>query len=180
MIYFRHTHVLNYRYKQYNGSNVSYIYLDEGTGQAVFIENTQNIFYCPDYRKTSYREIWNGYKKKTGIYNGKASWSFIIPWSENRLVCCYEGFLLAILDAETGEELQLIDYTPGIAVVGCDFRKAILEGELREELLRNGGRVQYVWVEVSERPLPIVGDVNYLVQGVKGDENVCRGEDYGA
>lgn len=141
MIYFRHTHVLNYRYKQYNGSNVSYIYLDEGTGQAVFIENTQNIFYCPDYRKTSYREIWNGYKKKTGSYNGKASWSFIIPWSENRLVCCYEGFLLAILDAETGEELQLIDYTPGMAVVGCDFRKAILEGELREELLRNGGRV---------------------------------------
>lgn len=142
MVYFRHTHALGHRYKQYDtGYKVNYTYLDEDTGQAVFLENTQNIFYCPDYRKTSYHEIWNTYEKKLGCYDGKASWSFIIPWSGNRLICCYEGFLLAILDAETGQELELIDYTPGIAVFGCDFRKAILEGELKAEICRNGGRV---------------------------------------
>lgn len=140
MVYFRHTHVLSHRYKQCDtGYKVSYTYLNEDTGQAVFLENTQNIFYCPDYRQASYREIWNAYKKKIGCYDGRASWSFIIPWSRNRLICCYEGFLLAVLDAQTGEELELIDYTPGMAVSGCDFRKAILDGELKDELCRNGG-----------------------------------------
>ena len=142
MIYFRHSHALRQRYKQYeSGSYVSYIYLDEDTGQAVFMENLQNLFYSPDFRNTGYKEIWKEYEKGIGNYNGTASWSYIIPWSGNRLVCCYENFQLAVLDAETGEELELVDYTPGIAVYGCDFRYAILEGELKDELRRNGGRV---------------------------------------
>lgn len=142
MVYFRHTHVLRQRYKQYDtGSYVSYAYLDEDAGQAVFMENLQNLFYCSDYRNTSYEEIWSEYERGIGSYNGTACWSFIIPWSQDRLVCCYENFQLAVLNAKNGEELELIDYTPGMAVYGCDFRHAVIEGELKEELRRNGGRM---------------------------------------
>lgn len=142
MVYFRHVHALRQRYKQYqNGSYVSYAYLEEDAGQAVFMENMQNLFYCPDYKVTSYGEIWKEYGKGIGSYGGTAGWSFIIPWNGERLVCCYEGCQLAVIDARTGAELELIEYTPGMAVYGCDFRHAVLESELKEELRRNGGRV---------------------------------------
>lgn len=142
MIYFRHAHALQQRYRQYStGSYISYAYLDEDTNETVFMENAQNLFYCPDYKNTSYREIWHEYEKKTGSYKGEACWSWVIPWNGNRLICCYENFQLAVLDAAAGNELELIDYTPGIAVFGCDFRNAVLESELEEELKRNGGRV---------------------------------------
>lgn len=142
MLYFRRTHVLDYRYKQYNTScKINYTYLDESTGQTVFLKNMQNIFYCPDYRNTSYREIWNTDEKKISCNDCMASWSFIIPLSRNRLICCYKGFSLAVLNSKTGEKLKQIDYTPGMAVFGCDFRNAVLKWELNEELYRNGGRV---------------------------------------
>lgn len=142
MVYFRHTHVLRQRYRQYEtGTYIDHAYLDEESGQAVFIENQQNLFYCPDYKRTSYQEIWDAYKKKIGSYNGDAYWSFIAPWHGDRLICCYENFQLAVLDAKTGDELELIDYTPGMAIFGCDLRKAVLDEGLKKELQRNGGRV---------------------------------------
>ncbi|MCR5789780.1 MAG: hypothetical protein K6G83_07820, partial [Lachnospiraceae bacterium] len=73
MIYFRHTHVLRRVYElQKDSASVNYAYLDEKSGESVFIENNQNLFYCPDYKKASYHKIKNAFQKKIGSYDGHA------------------------------------------------------------------------------------------------------------
>ena len=81
----------------------------------------------------------HGFEKEIGGYDGNACWEFAVPWKGSEIIAAYENYQLMCLDANTGAELQQIDYTPGLAICGCSFFDIIADPELKEELKINGG-----------------------------------------
>lgn len=125
-IYFRHTKVLEYEYRQ-GTSNFSYTYLNKRTKEAVFMQNSLKLYYTANYMNCTYTEIENGFKKSLGNDEGNAYWDFAIPWGKNQLIGCYENFRLELISSDTGKEIQIIEYRPGIAMQGCDFTGSVFD-----------------------------------------------------
>lgn len=80
-----------------------------------------------------------GFEKEIGGYDGNVCWEFAIPWEESDIIASHENYQLMRLDAATGEKLQQLEYTPRIAICGCNFSNIIADPELIEELKINGG-----------------------------------------
>ncbi|MDE7201551.1 MAG: NACHT domain-containing protein [Lachnospiraceae bacterium] len=136
-IFYKHEHAVS-KY-QNNEKGFSYVYLSDDLKKAIFLKNSCYIFVHDNYRKCTYEEIKQGFEKKIGGYDGNACWEFAIPWEESDIIASYENYQLMRLNADTGAELQQLEYTPGIAICGCSFSNIIAEPELKEELKINGG-----------------------------------------
>lgn len=46
------------------------------------------------------------------------------------------NFKLMRLNAKTGSEVQLLEYTPGLAICGCNFADSTADSELKNDLTR--------------------------------------------
>lgn len=139
-IYFKHRKTLEYQYRQ-KGTGFSYSFLDEDSGKAIFMKNSESIFYHSHYRDCSYEELRDGLSRNLGSYGGKSYWDYAVPYGKNQMLMCYENYQLMVLDTSTSEELYYIPYTPGLAVYGCNFHKAKADNELQEMLKQNGGLI---------------------------------------
>ena len=81
-----------------------------------------------DYKNTP--ELSNG---------GSTTWDFAIPISNNHFICCTETYRLFPVNAKTGTFKDEICYTPGLAICGCKFKKAIMSEECMKIIKSNGG-----------------------------------------
>ena len=117
---------------------LSYGYL--GSNSAVFMRDSQDLFYATNIHSVKYSDLEKGFEKRIGSYDGNAIWGYAVPWQNNRIVGCGESNRLLVQNSETGEEDYEVDYYPGINVFGCDFRKSKLE-ELSEMKVRAGGGI---------------------------------------
>ncbi len=136
-IFFKHVHTIS-KYRN-DDAGFSYTYLSDDGGTAIFLKKSCCLFLHENYRRCTYGELSNGFKKELGSYEGNACWEFAIPWGKSDIVACYENYQLMRLDAATGDELQQVEYTPGLAVCGCSFFGMDGDEELKEELRINGG-----------------------------------------
>lgn len=136
-IFYKHNRAIS---KYQNGENgFSYVYLSDDAKKAIFLKNSCYIFVHDNYRCCTYEEMSQGFEKKIGSYDGNACWEFAIPWENSHIIASYENYQLMLLDADTGDELQQLEYTPGLAICGCSFSNIIADTELKEELKINGG-----------------------------------------
>ncbi len=136
-IFYKHERALSKYQNDENG--FSYVYLSDDAKKAIFLKNSCYIFVHDDYRNCTYEEMKQGFEKGIGGFDGYACWEFAIPWGESDIIGSYENYQLMRLNADTGEKLQQLEYTPGLAVCGCSFSNIIADSELKEELKRNGG-----------------------------------------
>lgn len=137
-IYFKHKKALEYQYREKN-TGFSYSFLDESSGKAIFMQNSESIFYHDHYTECTYEELKEGLSKNMGSYGGKAYWDYAVPYQKNQMIVCYENYQLMALDTRTGEELYDIPYTPGLSIYGCNFQHTDADTELLEKLKENGG-----------------------------------------
>lgn len=137
-VYFKHTRALEYKYRE-KPSGFSYTFLDEKSGTAIFMKNSEKLFLHRNFRLCTYKEIEEGFSKNLGSYDGHAYWDYAVPYLDNQIIGCYENYKLLALDADTGEELYDIEYTPGLSIYDCDFRYAKADEILLDELNQNGG-----------------------------------------
>lgn len=137
-IYFKHRKALEYQYRQKN-TGFSYSFLDDGSGEAIFMENSESIFYHSHYTDCSYEELRNGLSQNLGSYGGKVYWDYAVSYGENQMLVCYETYKLMVLNTRTGKELYDVSYTPGLAIYGCNFYGVKAEKELLAKLQQNGG-----------------------------------------
>ena len=70
---------------------------------------------------------------------GSTTWDFAIPISNNHFICCTETYRLFPVNAKTGTFKDEICYTPGLAICGCKFKKAIMSEECMKIIQSNGG-----------------------------------------
>lgn len=122
----------------------------------IFLKNSCYLFLVNDYVHCSYGEISDGFKKKIGGYDGNACWEFAIPWKSSDIIARYENFQLMCLNSESGEELQQLEYTLGIAICGYSFLGIIADPELKVELRINGGFYKEKQIMLPYFKLPIV------------------------
>ena len=80
-------------------------------------------------------------EKNRGSYSTYSGWDHVIPWHNQELICCHEGYRLMALDAQSGEKMADMPYEPGIAVCGCDFRDSHVPESLKEMLRQNGALI---------------------------------------
>lgn len=136
-IFYKHERAISKYQNDENG--FSYVYLSDDAKKAIFLKNSCYIFVHDDYRSCTYKEMSQGFEKKIGGYDGNACWEFAIPWESSDIIASYENYQLMRLNADTGAELQQLEYTPGLAICGCSFSDIIADPELKEELKINGG-----------------------------------------
>lgn len=136
-IFYKHERAISKYQNDENG--FSYVYLSDDAKKAIFLKDSCYIFVHDDYRNCTYEEMKHGFEKEIGGYDGNACWEFAVPWKGSEIIAAYENYQLMCLDANTGAELQQIDYTPGLAICGCSFFDIIADPELKEELKINGG-----------------------------------------
>lgn len=136
-IFYKHERAISKYQNDENG--FSYVYLSDDAKKAIFLKNSCYIFIHDNYRSCTYKEMLQGFEKEIGGYDGNACWEFAIPWENSDIIASYENYQLMRMDAVTGEELQQIEYTPGLAICGCSFSNIIADQELKEELKINGG-----------------------------------------
>ena len=136
-IFFKHVHAIS----KYRNDDIgfSYTYISDDGKTAIFLKKSCCLFLHDDYHRCTYKKLSDGFKKELGSYGGNACWEFAIPWEKSDIVACYENYQLMRLDANTGDELQQVEYTPGLAICGCSFLDIDGEEELKEELRINGG-----------------------------------------
>lgn len=140
-IYFKHERALESQYRSKN-NGFCYSYLDESSGQAIFMQNSESIFRHDCYTDCTYEDLKEGLSRNLASYDGKAYWDYAVPYQKNQMMVCCENYQMMVLDSETGEERYGIPYTPGLAVCGCNFRGAAMDEELKEKIKENGGRIR--------------------------------------
>lgn len=136
-LFYKHVHTTS-KYKN-DDVRFSYVYLSDTEKRAIFLKNSCSLFLHNDYHHCTYEEISCGFEKKLGSYNSNACWEFAVPWKSSDIVACYENYHLLCLNADTGAEIQQLDYTPGLAICGCSFCGITADPELESELAANGG-----------------------------------------
>ncbi len=65
--------------------------------------------------------------------------AFAIPWSNGNIVGCYESYILAEIDTNTGQLMKPIDYNPCVSIFGCSFKNIIANDIVKNIIKNNGG-----------------------------------------
>lgn len=123
-----------------NGTQNTYSYLSSDYKKAMFIHDYELIFYWNNLKDTPDSYDIFDYKNTPELSNGgSTTWDFAIPISNNHFICCTETYRLFPVNAKTGTFKDEICYTPGLAICGCKFKKAIMSEECMKIIKSNGG-----------------------------------------
>ena len=123
-----------------NGTQNTYSYLSPDYKKAMFIHDYELIFYWNKLKDNPDSYDIFDYKNTPELSNcGSTTWDFAIPISNNHFICCTETYRLFPVNAKTGTFKDEICYTPGLAICGCKFKKAIMSEECMKIIKSNGG-----------------------------------------
>lgn len=108
--------------------------------KAMFIHDYELIFYWNNLKDNPDSYDIFDYKNTPELSNGgSTTWDFAIPISNNHFICCTETYRLFPVNAKTGTFKDEICYTPGLAICGCKFKKAIMSEECMKIIKSNRG-----------------------------------------
>lgn len=123
-----------------NGTQNTYSYLSFDYSEAMFIYDYELITYWEKLKEKPASYITFDYKKTPELtQGGSTTWDYAIPINNNHFICCTDSYRLFPVNANTGEFDNEISYTPGLAICGCKFKKAIVTKECMELIKENGG-----------------------------------------
>lgn len=139
-IYIRHSSALN-RQQQDRENGNTYTYLSDDGREVIFLQDSAKIYYCEDITECKMEDIEGGFIRESDSYGAYAYWDFIIPWNDKTLLGCFENYRVIIIDSESKELGEEVEYMPGISICGCSFENISADPETKQIILRNGGKL---------------------------------------
>ncbi len=134
----RHTNALAHQ-TRYGASGITFMHLgDNLDDEAVFSENAERLSYQPRLQGTTYEQLKADFRRNIGggchLY-----WDYAIPWTDKVLIACHSLYNLMSMNWETGQLLDPIEYTPGVAIARCSFWDVHTDNETKYLIYKNGG-----------------------------------------
>lgn len=138
-IYVRHKHSLTRAVNKER--RWTFMYIDNQTYEAIFAENQSRLAWTKDFSSITYQEMEKLFARKIGNSVAYSVWSHVVPWSGNKMIGCFELTKVQLIDQDTSEESELVDYEPGYSLCGCDFNGIVADDDMIERIKRCGGQI---------------------------------------
>lgn len=139
MIYVRHKHPLAISIGKER--RWTFMFLDQRSNEAILAENQSRLVWTKDFSSMTYRELEKLFKLRIGNKVAYSVWSHVVPWNGNKMMGCFEMTNIKLIDHETTEESEIVDYEPGYNLCGCNFEGIIADADTIEEINRCGGGI---------------------------------------
>ena len=117
----------------------TFMYLDDRTHEAIIAENQSRLAWIKDFSSITYQEMEKIFERKIGNSVAYSVWSHVVPWHGNKMLGCFELTEVQLIDWDTSEKFQLVDYEPGFSLSGCDFNGIVADIDTIERIKRCGG-----------------------------------------
>ena len=118
----------------------TFMYLDSRTNEAILAENQSKLAWTKDLSSITYQEVERLFARRIGNQVEYSVWSHVVPWNRNRMVGVFELNNIQLINHDTAEESELVDYEPGYSLCGCNFEGIIADADTLERINRCGGR----------------------------------------
>ena len=117
----------------------TFMYLDQRTNEAILAENQSRLAWTKDFSSMTYHDAERLFERKIGNNVEYSVWGHVIPWKESQMIGCFELTEIQLINQDTAEESEPVDYEPGYSLCGCDFGGIIADAETMKRIKRCGG-----------------------------------------
>ena len=105
------------------------------------LDDIRNIGKKVSVRGSDYEMLWEMFDCHIGNDKGYYSWNYVVPWRNNKMLGCFETFHVTLIDRNTGEQTDPVEYEPGLALAGCDFSNIRADDNVKELIKNTAGSV---------------------------------------
>ena len=137
-IFVWHKHEITNRYRVGN-SGFSYMYLADDRSEAIITENREYLSCQKELKSLTYQKLRDTFQNDFKDVHQDTYWSYAVPWHDDMLIGCFEGYNLTGVSALDNRLLDPIEYFPGISILGCRFKGIQAVAPIRDIIVENGG-----------------------------------------
>lgn len=137
MICVRHKKALASRREMEN--LLTFMYLDVEKGEAILARDSADLAWISNLSSLSYEMLWEMFECHIGNDKGYYSWDYVVPWRNNMMLGCFESFHVTLIDRDTGEQTDPVEYEPGLALAGCTFSNIRADDNVKRLIKNTAG-----------------------------------------
>ena len=119
----------------------TYMLFDPLQNEAILTEKQSRLAWCKDIESMTYRKVEEMFERRIGNSVEYAVWGHVVPWNNNKMMGCFELTNIQLIDQDTAEESELVDYEPGYCISGCDFTGVLADADTIEKIKSCGGNI---------------------------------------
>ena len=139
-LYVRHKHELTNRYHIGKGNcSFSVIYLSDDWSEGVITDDGTCLLFTAKPQCVSWEDLDRQFREHFSNVPPYTMWSFAVPYDDDSLLACYDGFKLMLISKKDNMTLDDVHYYPGVSIYGCNFRGASITENAKETVIANGG-----------------------------------------